>query len=165
MRTGTITKTYKTFNELNKEEKEKVIENFDHEGWLYEFNMQERIETLKALANLLDGELNYSFSCVTERGEFIKIIPRYDKLNFKALWEVIHIGEDCPFTGVYYDMVFIDKFVNKDILDESKALDYALNEYIKSIHDEYESMLSVDYIGDLCEANDYEFDADTLEMV
>jgi hypothetical protein len=77
------------FHEANDELKEKIKENFHLDGFLYEHNIKDRIETLKKLAEILDGNLDYSLSCVPDRGEFIKITPKNEKLNFKALWKVI----------------------------------------------------------------------------
>lgn len=164
MRTETITKTYLKFDELTKEQQAKVVENFSN-SFLYEACMHERIETLKAIATILDGKLDYALSCVPDRGEFITIKPVGFNvgLNFEALHDVI--DEDCPFTGVCYDEDFKDKFLEYTDDKEEDHLKEALNHYIKCIHNEYESMLTVEYIGDLCEANDYEFDADTLEIV
>ena len=141
----------------NKEVDEKIKDNIEYSWNLYEHNMIERIDTLKKLAELLGGNLDYSLSCVPDRGEFIKITPINDELNFKALWEAIDIEKECPLTGVYYDHDIIDHLSKYNLTIES--LNNAFNNYIESIHDEYESMLTTEYLADMCEANDYEFEA------
>ena len=152
-----ITKEFNiyTFNDAPKEVKEKIIEMFRACPYHYQHHMDERIKTLKKLAEVLDGDLDYSLSCVPDRGEFIKIRPKYDELNFQALLES---KDDCPLTGVCYD---------DDILDCLKLQGYsigglnsALNFYIKSIHDEYDDMVSEEYLKEHCEANEYEFNED-----
>lgn len=153
MRTEAIIKTYAKFNELNQEQKQKVIENFDRDGWLYEHCMKERIETLKKFATYINGSLDCSIGCVPDRGEFISIKDFNQAMYLKALKL-----KDCPFTGVCYDDDLID------CLNRFGELYAGLNCYLESIHQEYESMLTEDYIGDMCEANDYEFDLDTLEI-
>jgi hypothetical protein len=97
-------------------------------------------------------------SCVPDRGEFIKITPKNEKLNFKALWKVIDVEKDCPLTGVCYDHDIIDHLSEYNMT--AKGLNYALGIYIESIHSEYESMFEDGYLEDYCEANEYEFTED-----
>lgn len=165
MRTETVIKTYKTFNELTEKEQAKAAELFVASDLdLYEHCMRERIATLKVITDILGGTLDYSLSCVPSRGEFITIKPsEHEELDFQALHDVI--DDDCPFTGVCYDEDFKVGFLESANSSEIEALNHALNEYIKSIHNEYEAMCKVEYIGELCEANGYEFDADSLELV
>jgi hypothetical protein len=156
MRQITETKTIYKFGD-NKEVDEKIKDNMAYNWDLYEHNMVERIDTLKKLADLLYGDLDYSLSCVPDRGEFIKITPIIDELNFQALWEVIISDEACPLTGVCYDHDILDYLAPAKLTLET--LDDALTNYIQCIHAEYESMLTTDYIADMCEANEYEFEA------
>lgn len=155
----TITKEYNIykFQDSNtpKEVKERIREYFHLDFDLYEHSMIERIKTLKKVAEILGGDLDYSISCVPDRGEFIKISPKYDQLDFESFWDVINKELDCPFTGVCYDHDIIDHFTRYNL--NIDTLNTALNDYLKSIHDEYESMLTDEYLNDLCEANEYEF--------
>ena len=144
-----------TFESAPKELKEKIT-NYLSEG-LYDHAMDERIDTLKALAKVLDANLDYSLSCVPDRGEFIRLKPNHDSLDFDALWNIIDVDKECPLTGVCYDHDIIDHLTKYNLKD---SLNNALNEYINSIHEEYRSMLKDDYINDLCEANEYEFTVD-----
>lgn len=158
MRTVTKKINVYKYNEANAELKEKIKNNFHLDGFLYECCMEERVETLKKLAEILDGDLDYSLSCVPDRSEFITISPKNEKLDFKALWEVIDVEKDCPLTGVCYDHDIIDHFSKYNMTVD--GLNNALNIYIESIHSEYESMFEDEYLIDLCEANEYEFTED-----
>lgn len=140
---------------------DKVDQNIrDHVAnhWdMYEHCMNDRLDTLKAIASLLDANLDYSLSCVPDRGEFIKFSPKYDELNFDALWEAIDIEKECPLTGVCYDHDIIDHLSKYNLTVDS--LNNASGKFMSSIHDEYQSMLTDEYITDMCEANEYEFNA------
>ena len=163
MRTETIVKTYLKFDELNDEQKEQVIENnFAYDAWHYEHCMQERIDTLKALAKRINGRLDYCISCVPDRGEFIKIDHDNEDDLKEYLRELIEDKKDCPLTGVCYDEDIRESLDKNNLSME--ALQGVLDGYLESIHREYESMLSVEYIGELCEENEYEFDLDTLKL-
>ncbi len=156
MRQETIIKTYLTFEELSDKQKQKVVEEFEVDGYLYEHCLEERIDTLKAFAKYINGILDYSISCVPDRGEFITI-KRKDHFMIQNITELIELDECCPLTGVCYDDDLI-KLLTKYCVQD------ALNKYLDSIHEEYKRMLTIDYIGELCEANEYEFDADTLKI-
>jgi hypothetical protein len=143
------------FNEADRELKDKIIEYLSSDSMLYDYIFQERQATLEEIAKLLDATLDFSYSVVPDRGEFIKFTPKYEELNFKAFWEVIDQEKECPLTGCFYDHDFIDHLSGYNLTES--ALKKAGQEFIKSIHEEWESMLTDDYINDLCEANDYEF--------
>jgi len=141
-------KLYK-FSEASDELKDKIRDDFSSD--IYEHHMDERIATLKELAELLNGRLDHSLSCVPDSGEFITITPNYGDLNFEAL-KGLDL-ENCPLTGVCYDC---------DVLENLNAnnLQDILNNYIDCIHNEYNSMLQDDYLSNLCEVNEYEFTDD-----
>ena len=158
MRTETQTIEIYTFEEANDELKQKIKDNIITHWDIYEHCMQERIDTLEAIAKTLNARLDYSLSCVPDRGEYIKMTPKNEELDFEAFWEVINKDKYCPFTSVCYDHDIIDVF-NKHTLN-SHTLEEAFDNYISSIHDEYESMLSDESISEMCQANDYEFTLD-----
>lgn len=138
---------------------DKIRDNMHYNWDLYEHRMKERIDTLNKVADLLGGELNYSISCVPDRGEFIKIKPKNDHdLDFNRFWEFINVDKECPLTGVCYDHDLIDH-ISKYRLNDS-GLQYALDQYLDTIHDEYESMLTDEYLQEFCDSNDYEFTED-----
>ena len=164
MRQETIVKTYVTFDELAKEQQEKVVEQFSYDGSLYEHCMEERIATLKAFAEYIGGKLDYSLSCVPCRGEFIKIDHELTEKGLKlVLRDFATLKDDCPLTGVCYDEDL--RYHVKSCDYSSEGLRRALSKYIQDIHKEFEAMCTVEYIGELCEANEYEFDAETLELI
>jgi len=157
MRLITETKTIYKFNSAPNDIKEKIKEYLTNDGTLYEHNFNDRIATLKKVAELLDGKLDYFISVVPIRGEFIKVIPNGDNdtLNYVALWDAVDVDEECPLTGDCYDHDFIDHLSKYNMCDE--RLNFALSEFLKSIHDEWENMCGDEYLADHCEANDYEF--------
>lgn len=154
MRTETIIKTYLKFDELTKEQKEMAVEVNFSDGWHYEHCLYERIDTLKAFAKYVRGALDYSISCVPDRGEFISV----KGICVESLKEFLRDKKDCPLTGVCYDEDL------RDALKKNSNMSDAFRDYLKAIHDEYEYMCSKEYIGELCEANGYEFDQDDLEL-
>ena len=81
----TVTKSFPvyTFKSAPKEVKENIIEYFANDSSLYEHCMSERLDTLKVVANLLHATLDYSLSCVPDRGEYIRFIPMNDELNYQ----------------------------------------------------------------------------------
>lgn len=137
--------------EIQDKIREYIVTNWD----LYEHIMEERVHTLKEVASLLNAELDYSLSCVPNRGEFIKMTPKYDSLNFSSLWEAIDIEKECPLTGVCYDHDLIDHLSKYNL--NTNTLNNAFKEFIESIHDEYKVMCESEYIADMCESNEYEF--------
>lgn len=153
-------KIYK-FDEASRELKDKIIENFDCEGFIYEHCMSERIDTLKKLAMYLNLELDYSISCVPSRGEFIKFDTKNDDVD--NLWGDLKelSKQDCPLTGCCYDHDLLDYFkIDNGHYEAIDALNEAASKYIESIHKEYESMLTDEYIRNMCESNEYEFTED-----
>lgn len=147
MREVTETFNVYTFETANDELREKIIDYFSGVD-LYDFCLEERVETLKALAKEIDAKLDYSLSCVPSRGEFISFYHDHDSINVDHLK-----ADECPLTGCCYDQDLISDIQNHGI-------DKAITNYINSIHDEYQSMLAAEYISELCESNDYEFTVD-----
>lgn len=135
-----------TFAEASSELRDKIRDYFARDYDLYDHCLQERVDTLEKYASYIGGKLDYSISCVPDRGEFITI-KDFDQVRFLASFKLV----ECALTGVCYDDYLIG------YLNKFGCLDTALNCYLKDIHDEYESMLEDDYLSDLCEANSYEF--------
>ena len=151
-----IVKVYK-WDTAPQEVKDNIKEQFANCPYHYEHCMQERVDTLTSLAEILDAELDYSLSAIPSRGEYIKLTPLYSSgLDYDGLISIVKDGKSCPLTGVCYDHDILDH-INVEKVSES--LDYALNKYIESIHNEYEWTLSDEYIADMCQANEYEFTA------
>ena len=147
-----------TFSEASEELKEKIIESFHLHYDLYDHCMEERIDALVTLSKEIGGHLDYSLSCVPDRGEYIHIRPKYESLFWDRLKTLVLDIDDCPLTGVCYDYDLLSPLVGKQL--NTETLHDALYSYIQAIHAEYEAMLKEDYIADLCEANGYEFTSD-----
>ena len=139
-----------TFSEAGDELRDKIRENFHSDPFHAEFMLEDKINTLKQFAKETCGDLDYSIGLVPDRGEFIRISYDCKRELGRFLRET---KESCPLTGVCYDDDLIDNIRNH-------GLDDALYMFNQSIHDEYESMLSDDYLIDLCDANGYEFTID-----
>lgn len=141
MRIVTEKKEIYTFKELSEDSKQKAIEYFERTDFFYHI-LEERVSTLKELAKKISGTLDYSISLVADRGEFIKL-ENYDKRELDKLIENIY---QCPITGCYYDIELLQAIKDGNI-----------ENYIYSIHEEYQANLEHDVIQELCEANEYEF--------
>lgn len=120
--------------------KESVF-NWVRDNWhdLGDFAVNDFIESLKALANEIDGKLDYSISILPDRSEFISITD-YDQQKLDDLSGLTSL------TGVCYDEWVI--LAMKDEWIEG-ALSF--------LHDEGEYIYSDEGIEDLCDANGYFF--------
>ena len=139
-----------TFKEANKELRDKIRDSFSTIYNIYEHSTQERIETLKGVAKFINGKLDYTISFDFLRGNYIKIT----EFDNALLRDLMNSEESCPLTGVCYDDDIIE------LLKKGISLQETLENYLKSIHDEYEEMLKDDSLLDHCEANEYEFTID-----
>ena len=109
---------------------------------LGDFAVNDFIESLKALANEIDGKLDYSISILPDRSEFISITD-YDQQKLDDLSGLTSL------TGVCYDEWVI--LAMKDEWIEG-ALSF--------LHDEGEYIYSDEGIEDLCDSNGYFFTED-----
>lgn len=142
MKTHTL-KLYQ-YDELSDKAKEKACEyvrNNQHD--LGDYVIDEMIDSLKALQKEIGGDLDYSISIVPDRGEFVRLTA-YDK---EALKELAKKKDDCPLTGVCYDIDIIEGILSDEL--EYKVL--------KVLHDEGEYIYSDEGIGEMIEANEYTF--------
>lgn len=149
-----VTKTFKVYkySEASDELKEKIKDNFRASGCYGDWIIDERINSLKAFAKVLGGTLDYSISLVPHRGEYIKMS---NISNPTSWYDLEQLGyKDCPLTGVCYD----DDLIHDAL--EFNSIQKALNKFLKSIHQEYESMFDDEYLAEHCEANEYEFTED-----
>lgn len=111
---------------------------------LGQFCVDEMLDSLKALANEIDGVLDYSLSIVPDRGEYVTI-KGFDQTKLERLYTK---REDCPLTGVCYDHDVIEALYNGEL--ETAVL--------KTLHAEGEHLYSDEGLREICEANEYEFD-------
>jgi len=154
MRTVVKTINIYKFETAPEKIKEKIRDYFYTDFDLYDFYMDERIKSLKGFSEYFDLSLDYSLSCVADRGEFIRFEGDLDDIGKEDLKEL----NDCHFTGVCYDEDILDvlkkSLPSNDVLE---ALNINIQSYINSIHSEYQAMLKDEYLSDLCESNGYEF--------
>ena len=136
------------FKELSENAKDKARENFHIDGCLGDFMLEERLSTLKKLAEEIGGKLDYSISLTPDRGEYIQI-KDYDK---NVLRELCKKKDDCPLTGCCYDIDVLELAIK-----HCYKLDDALHYYLNQIHEEYEYYLTDEYLTENCEANEYCF--------
>ena len=101
------------------------------------------INSLKALSEQVNGNLDYSISIMPDRGEFVSLTD-YDK---KALSELWLNRENCPLTGTYYDI---------DVI-EGLYLEQLESQVLTTLHKQGEYLYSNEGLQELCEANGYEF--------
>jgi|GEM_PF-6841455 len=110
---------------------------------LGDFAVNDFIESLKALANEIEGELDYSVGLFPDRGEHIT----FKWYNKKALNELD--PSLMPLTGVCWDHLVIQALQEGNI-----------EHSLSFLHDEGEYIYSDEGIEDLCEANGYFFTED-----
>lgn len=105
--------------------------------------VDEMVDSLKALAKEIDGELNYSLSIVPDRDEHVSI-KEFDADKLEKLYKK---RDECPLTGVCYDHDVIEALHDGDL---ASAI-------LKTLHAEGEHLSSDDGLREMCEANNYEF--------
>jgi len=110
---------------------------------LGQFAVDDFSESLKALEQAIDGDLDYAISISPDRGEFITMTD-YDVKKLNALK-----ADELPLTSVVYDVYVIQALKEGDI---ENALSF--------LHDEGEYIYSDEGLEDLCQANEYYFTED-----
>lgn len=130
-----------SFEELNDSAKERVIDDFIKDNFFH-YILEDRIESLNELERKVYGKLDYSIGLVPDRGEFITL----NNYSTSIMDSLLDDKDNCPLTGCCNDI---------DLLNAIQ--DGNIEEYIHSIHREYEATISEDNIKELCEANEYEF--------
>jgi len=118
---------------------------FDYirDNWhdLNQHSVDEVIESIEKLSNLIGGSYDYCIGQVPDRGEFISFRDfSYDALNELS-------ADDCPLTGVYWDIDLIEGLKNEN-----------LKGVLASLHNSTEYIYSDEGLNELCEANEFEFE-------
>lgn len=140
----TITTEIFKFSELDDVAKGKAID-YIRNNWhdLANHYVDDMIESLKALQKEIGGDLDYSLSCVPDRGEFVTL----KDYNPDKLAKLVLKKDDCPLTGMYYDIDVIEGLANNEF--EHVVL--------KTLHADGEYMYSDEGLKEIIEANEYEF--------
>ena len=139
------TKVYTIDEHPNKEKCFDWIRNNWHD--LNQHSVDEVIDSLTALQKEIGGDLDYSISSVSDRGEFITL-KDYDK---EALFSLS--ADDCSLTGVCWDV---------DLIEGLKSGN--TENVLHSLHNDTEHCYSDKGLFEMCEANEYEF-SDLGEVV
>ena len=105
--------------------------------------LQEMVDSLKALANAVNGTLDYSININQCRGEHVSI-KDYDK---ELLHDLHDKRDDYPLTGVCYDYDVIEALHDDEL--ESRVL--------STMHKEGDYIYSDEGLLEMCQANEYEF--------
>ena len=134
------TKVYEITEHPNKELCYKWMrENFND---LNQSSVDEVIESLKKLANKINGKLDFAIGQFASRGEFITI-KDYDKDILDSL------NPEDTLTGLCWDY---------DVISGMQS--YDLESVLNALHEDSEHVYSDEGLNDLAIANEYEF---TLE--
>jgi len=132
------TKVYTIDEHPNRELCYEWIRNNWHD--LNEYSVMEVADSLKALQEEIGGDLDYAFSSVPHRGEYI----RFTDYDDEALCRLS--ADDYPLTGVCWDYDVI-----KGMLENNPT------EVLSTLHQDTEYCYSDEGLYELCEANQYEF--------
>tara|TARA_Y100000296_G_C5180060_1_gene263693 strand:- start:22234 stop:22788 length:555 start_codon:yes stop_codon:yes gene_type:complete len=184
MRTETIIKTYKTYNELTKEEQGKVVENFrEHVHHDFELRVDDTIVNIKELLKIIgfdnidinftgfgaqgDGasftaSYTYNSNAIIEIKEkhldyfddINEIYSLIKKIKTKQDEHVFRIGRYVHECSIYCD--------NKEVQELARFISVII---YKELEAEYDYVHSLEYIEELINCNEYEFDSDTLELI
>jgi len=94
--------TLKAFTIESHPNKDAVL-NWVRDNWhdLADVDIDDVVASLKALAEHVKGHLDYSVSCVPDRGEFVRL-TEFDPELLKSL-----DAESCPLTGTWSDYCVI----------------------------------------------------------
>ncbi len=119
--------------------------DYIRDNWhdLGDYVIGEMAASLKALENIVGGKLEYSIGLFPHRREYV-LLTDYDR---QALEEIYSKREECPLTGVCYDMDVIEGLYMGNL--ERKVLN--------CLHDEGEYIYSNDGLYEMIIANEYEF--------
>ena len=133
------TKVYTIEEHPNKEKCFNWIRNSRYD--LNQHSVDEIISSIKTLSNKIGGTFEYSISQLPNRGEHIT----FEDYDHEELCKLI--AEDCPLTGICWD---VDLIIGLRNGNPNKVLD--------SLHTDTEYQYSDEGLLELCISNQYEFD-------
>ena len=110
---------------------------------LADYSVDEVINSLKALQGTIGGKLDYCISAFPDRSEYIRFTG-YDKDALNAL-----NPDDCILTGASCDYEVISGLQNNNL---SHAV-------LSAVHDDARYIYSDEALFELCDANEYYFNA------
>lgn len=123
-------------------DKDKCFDWIRHNWYnLNDHPVHEVVYSLKALQDVIGGDLDYSISSLPCRGEYI-VFEDYDKDLLNEL-----DANELPLTGVCWDADLI----------ESMQKDGDAYGVLRALHQDTEYLYSDEGLQEFCEANQYEF--------
>lgn len=156
------TKTIELYQIDEHPEPEKVY-SWIKANWhdLNQHDLEEMIDTLKAIAKELGGEIDYCICQVEDRAEFINFKNCHLEIDHARYKELIEKSENCAFTGGNNDCVL------KIVADAcgSMSSDSDKRVFLKElgqralqlVHDQTEYVYSDEGLKELCQLNEYYF--------
>lgn len=122
----------------------------DNWHYLGQNEVDEMVESLRALSDQIGCDIDYRISIIPARGEYVRAdTSSYNHATFLSLYQQ---REELPLTGTFYDLAVLEGFNGgRESLEES---------VLNALHVSGEWIYSDDGLRDLCEANEYLFDED-----
>lgn len=150
MRHETIVKTYKYFNEFDKETQDLIVRKYNRineDSW--EFVSEDLIKDFTSeLESLGYTDIKIEYSGFYSQG---------DGASFTAK----HGDDEIYRFNYHYSHSNSVTSDNKDLLNKARKL---MNDFYKELKTQYEYLYSKDAIVDTILANEYEFDIETLKI-
>lgn len=152
---------------------------------LGESYLDDAVNSLKGFCDYFDlYDLDYSIGIFPDPGEFIKAkisnpesyyneetselsanrLRTYLVNNYSTCKGKDTYSGDCPFTSICYDETLLDEIRNFIAKPDDRDFNALINDcfyaLLHALHAEGEYIYSDEGIADLCQANEYEFNAD-----
>ena len=151
MRQETIIKTYKYFDEFDKETQDLIVRKHDRiNGFSWEFVSDDLIKDFT-------GELE-SMGYSNIKIEYSGFYSQGDGASFTAK----HGDDEIYRNNSHYSHSNSVSCDNKELLEQARKL---MNEFYKRLMNAYEYLYTKEAIIETILANEYEFDVDTLKIV
>ena len=109
---------------------------------LSEHEREEFVKSLKKLQEHIGGVLDYDFSVVPSRGEFI----RFSDYNWRELLELSKESDSLPLTGCYWDAEVIECLVKDD-----------MRSLMRLLHEAHDFCYTDEALHEVAHVNNWEF--------
>lgn len=131
-----------------------AVYSWIRDNWhdLGEHEVNDFVDSLKALANEVGGTLDYSVSLFPDRGEYIKLDNYYVGV-MNSLY-----GDCLPVTGFHWDKPIIE--AAQEALHDAGMNSSDLSAALSELHKQGEYIYSDAGLYDLCDMNEYFFTED-----
>lgn len=119
---------------------------------LGQFDVEEFVDSFKALAERLNVRCDYSFGINPDRGQFLHLIGDITQEQIDEL----DAGK-MDLTGVCYDYNVIKALQNIDLGDWENRGYIDISEALSDLHRQGEWLYSDEGLREMCEANEHQF--------